>query len=299
MASVAPDEVRTLQASHGVIDDPTSGACNILLDKEVSKGSFHPPPLGEEGDSLPLGVEEEGVGQPPHCVERGGVDLHLLGVGKGGVVSPPLDVEKGGNGLPPLDTSIWDSDQSHGVGKGVGDLPPFSADLGIWGIDTTTIEEGIESALWDIDTQPSMGCGVSKVIKEADHIVPSGNVQMIDLPTELLWDPSTVLQILNSHDWVTAIDLATSLWPTKTAYEQLQLLDDAITDATESGLLEGKTVHCDECEVLRWVNDDTYTLIHGFALPVYRVKKISPDTAPAKNHQRLEEPIFSRSRGSR
>ena len=71
--------------------------------------------------------------------------------------------------------------------------------------------------------------------------------------------PSTVLQILNSHDWVTAIDLATSLWPTTTAYEQLQLLDDAITDATESGLLEGKTVHCDECEMLRWVNDDTYT----------------------------------------
>ena len=56
-----------------------------------------------------------------------------------------------------------------------------------------------------------------------------------------------------------AIDLANSLWPTTTAYKQLQLLDDAITDATEAGLLEGKTVHCDECEVLRWVNDDTYT----------------------------------------
>ena len=96
---------------------------------------------------------------------------------------------------------------SHGVGKGVGDLPPLSADLGIWGIDTTTIEEGIESALWDIDTQPSMGCGVPEDIKEADHKVLSGNVQMIDLPTELLWDPSTVLQILNSHDWVTGLIL--------------------------------------------------------------------------------------------
>jgi len=55
------------------------------------------------------------------------------------------------------------------------------------------------------------------------------------------------------------IDLATSLWATTTAYEQLRLFDDAITDATESGLLEEKTVHCNECEVLRWVNDDTTT----------------------------------------
>ena len=137
---------------------------------------------------------------------------------------------------------------------------------------------------------------MSKVIKEPDHIVLSGNVQMIDLPTELLWDPSTVLHILNSHDWVTAIDLATSLWPTRAAHEQLQLLDDAITDATESGLLEGKIVHCDECEVLRWVNDDTYTPDPWFCPACLSCKKISPDTAPAKNHQRLEEPISSRSR---
>ncbi len=86
------------------------------------------------------------------------------------------------------------------MAKGVGDLPPLSADLGIWDIDTTTIEDCIESALWDIDTQASMGCGLPEDIKEADHNVLSGNVQMIELPTELLCDPSTVLQILNSHD---------------------------------------------------------------------------------------------------
>jgi hypothetical protein len=131
-----------------------------------------------------------------------------------------------------------------------GDGPGGEAfDLDIWGIDTTTIVDGI----WDIDTEPSLGWGGLEDIKEDDR-----DEEATSLITEMLWDPSVVLEILNSHDWVRAIEIATSLWDTKTAYQQLQLLDDAITDATEAGELEGTTVHCDDCEVMRWVNAGTH-----------------------------------------
>ena len=52
--------------------------------------------------------------------------------------------------------------------------------------------------------------------------------------------------------------IAVSLWDSATAMKQLQRLDDAITEATEIGLLEGWTVHCDECDVMRWINEDTH-----------------------------------------
>jgi hypothetical protein len=72
------------------------------------------------------------------------------------------------------------------------------------------------------------------------------------------WDISQVLRILRAHDWKVAIVIAVSLWDSATAMKQLQRLDDAITEATEIGLLEGWTVHCDECDVMRWINEDTH-----------------------------------------
>ena len=74
----------------------------------------------------------------------------------------------------------------------------------------------------------------------------------------VLWDVFQILRILSAHDWKIAIEIAVSHWDSRTAMDQLNLLDDAITDATEIGILEGSTVHCDECEVMRWINTGTH-----------------------------------------
>ena len=72
--------------------------------------------------------------------------------------------------------------------------------------------------------------------EETDHIL-SRSEETTDLQT-VLWDPAALLEIPNSHDWVQAIEIATSLWDTSTACRQLKILDDAITDATLAGELE-------------------------------------------------------------
>jgi hypothetical protein len=74
----------------------------------------------------------------------------------------------------------------------------------------------------------------------------------------VLWDVFQILRILSAHDWKIAIEIAVSHWDSRTAMDQLNLLDDVITDATEIGILEGSTVHCDECEVMRWINTGTH-----------------------------------------
>jgi hypothetical protein len=82
--------------------------------------------------------------------------------------------------------------------------------------------------------------------------------ERLELGGGVLWVMSQVLRILRAHDWKVAIEIAVSLWDSATAMDQLQRLDDAITEATEVGMLEGWTVHCDECDVMRWVNEGTH-----------------------------------------
>ena len=277
-----------------------------------SEGGVGSPPLGEnEGgvDPLLLGVDEGDVGLTFPCENEGDVDSLPLDVGEIGVGlsssgenergddSPPLCVDKGEVSPPTLRGEGGVGPPSRGSDKGY--ASPLDVDLGIWAIDTITIEEGIELALWDIDSQPSQNYDMIEDIKEADHNTLARTEQVIDLPTEMLWEPLTVLQILNSHDWVAAIDIASSLWPTSTAYEQLQLLDDAITEATEAGWLEGKTIHCDECEVLRWVNDDTYTPDPWFCPACISCKKDVSRYGTYENPSALGKKFFSRLRRSR
>ena len=79
------------------------------------------------------------------------------------------------------------------------------------------------------------GTGKPPIVCGGDN---GGAGERLELGGGVLWVVSQVLCILRAHDWKVAIEIAVSLWDSATAMDQLQRLDDAITEATEVGLLE-------------------------------------------------------------
>ena len=69
------------------------------------------------------------------------------------------------------------------------------------------------------------------------------------------WSHKNIRNILESHDWLIDMDLARR-WDDLTCYKRLIRLDKIITEFTKNGVLEGRTIHCDNCEVMRWINND-------------------------------------------
>ena len=69
------------------------------------------------------------------------------------------------------------------------------------------------------------------------------------------WSLKDIRTILESHDWLVAMDLARR-WDDLICYKRLIRLDKIITEFTKNGVLEGRTIHCDNCEVMRWINND-------------------------------------------
>ena len=45
-------------------------------------------------------------------------------------------------------------------------------------------------------------------------------------------------------------------WDDLICYKQLIRLVKIITEFTNNGVLEGRTIYCDNCEVMRWINND-------------------------------------------
>jgi hypothetical protein len=145
-------------------------------------------------------------------------------------------------------------------------------DWAIWGIEASTVEEGIDKVLWEIesfsdkddDTRTDLNAPtISLAIKSGascgqNHHSTLTIGQLSERPSGVLWDLNTVLKILREHDWKVAIDIAVSLWDNESAVDQLSRLGDAITNATCEGLLEGSTIYCDNCEVMRWINEGTF-----------------------------------------
>jgi hypothetical protein len=166
-----------------------------------------------------------GVSKPPIAGGRGdgrAGGLPVLGVGAGGGVGEPPTIGGRGDGraggLPVLGA---------GARGGTGGRPVHDAGGGG--------EAGKPSTVGDVE---DCRTGGRPVLGDGGSGGSEGEAgERLELGGGVLWVMSQVLRILRAHDWKVAIEIAVSLWDSATAMDQLQRLDDAITEATEVGML--------------------------------------------------------------